>query len=62
MTTSLEYEKLAQYQIDHIADDGMKAVETARLYAMLAESAAIREQTEIIRKNGPRSSITGDLL
>jgi hypothetical protein len=55
MTTSLEYEERAQYQIDHIDDIGMKAIEVARLYAKLAVVAAIREQTEVMRQNGPRT-------
>jgi hypothetical protein len=62
MTTSIEYEKKAQNEIDHIDDIGMKAIELAKIYAKLALAAATREQTEAMRKNGPRSSVTGDLL
>ena len=62
MTTSLEYEEKANYEIDHIDELGMKAIEVANLYTKLAVAAAIREQTEVMRINGPRSAITGDLL
>jgi len=58
MTTSIEYEKKAQYEIDHIDDIGMKAIELARLYSKLAEVAAIREQTEVMSKKGPNSDVT----
>ena len=60
MTTSLQYEEMAKYQIDHIDDIGMKAVELARLYVKLAEVAAIKEQTEVMCKNGIRPTRSGD--
>lgn len=62
MTTSLEYEEKAQFQIDHIDDIGMKAIETAKIYSKLAVAAAIREQAAIMRNNDPRSFVTGNVL
>ena len=49
MTTSIEYEEKAQFQIDHIREIGVQAVETAKIYAQLALSAATREQAEAIK-------------
>jgi hypothetical protein len=51
MPTSLEYDKQANNQIDNIDRDGVKAIETAKIYARLSLAAAIREQNEIIRLN-----------
>jgi len=61
MPTSIEYEEKAQYEIDHIADIGVKAIEVAKLYTKLAVAAAIREQTEVMRRNGKRNDVTGEL-
>lgn len=48
MTTSIEYEEKAEAQINLIEELGMKAIECARIYAQLAQSAAMREQAEAI--------------
>ena len=58
MTTSIEYEKKAQQHIDHIDQDGTKAIEIAKIYANLAIAAAMRESTEALKKNGPKSNVT----
>ncbi len=50
MTTSIEYEEKALSEIALIDEVGMKAVERARLYAQLAQSAATREQAEAIQQ------------
>jgi hypothetical protein len=62
MTTSQEYEEKVKDQISLIDRDGMKAIETAKLYARLALSAAIREQTDVMRRSGARSAITGGTI
>lgn len=49
MTASKEYEEKAQFQIDHIDEIGVRAIETAKIYAQLALSAATREQAEAIK-------------
>jgi hypothetical protein len=51
MTTSAEYEKKAQIEIDHIDQVGIKAIETARLYTNLAIAAAIRESGSSLGQN-----------
>ncbi|MDE1830720.1 MAG: hypothetical protein KGI25_10405 [Thaumarchaeota archaeon] len=43
MTTSKEYEDKAKDELNLITVDGMRAIETAKIYAQLALSAAIRE-------------------
>jgi hypothetical protein len=58
MTTSIEYEKKAQNEIDHIDNVGIRAIELAKIYAKLALAAATREQTEAMRKKGPSSNVT----
>lgn len=70
MTTSVEYEEKSltcndsllpptDYCYDHHLNSNLMT--RSQTYAILSVAAAIREQTELIRRNGPRSAITGDL-
>ena len=67
MTTSEKYAELADGCIQRAFEEQdaptkERLMAKGNTYATLSVAAAIRAQTELIRRNGPRSSVTGDLL